>query len=146
MRPPVRILVPVVAAVLTLAGCGSDDETTSIAADAAATDVTFRLDADGPGGAPAQEATLTCPGGDEAACAAVDALPPDPAAETPPDQACTEVYGGPDTLTVNGTLRGEEIAAAFQRSNGCDIERFDRFADVLAVLFPEYKPGSALSP
>jgi hypothetical protein len=49
-------------------------------------------------------------------------------------------------LTVNGTLRGEEIAAAFQRANGCDIERFDRFAALLAVLFPEYEPGSALSP
>ncbi len=73
-------------------------------------------------------------------------MPADPAAPTPSDQACTEVYGGPDTLTVNGTLRGEAIAAAFDRTNGCEIQRFDRFADVLAVLFPEYKPGSALSP
>jgi hypothetical protein len=144
MRPPVRLLVPAVAvaATLLLAGCGDDATLTS--GDAASTDLTFRLDADGSGGATAQEVTLTCPGGDTKACAAIDALPADPTAETPPTQACTEVYGGPDTLTINGTLRGEDVSAAFSRGNGCDIERFERFADVLAALYPEYQPGSSI--
>lgn len=141
-----RIVVPAVVAVLALAACGSDDTTTSTAGGGTDTDLTFRLDPDGPGGAEAQEATVTCPGGDEEACATIDVLPDDPAAPTPSNQACTEVYGGPDTLTVNGTLRGETVAGAFDRTNGCEIQRFDQFADVLAVLFPEYKPGSALSP
>lgn len=117
------------------AGCGSEDASTSTAAGGAETELTLRLDVDGPGGEEAQEATVTCPGDDDDVCAAIDALPEDPAAETAADQACTQVYGGPDTLTVNGTLRGEDIAAAFSRSDGCEIERFDRFADVLAATF-----------
>lgn len=136
--------MPAVVAVLLVAGCGSDEpaqEPRDVS-----TDVVLRLDPDGPGKAEAMEASLVCPGGDERACAAIDALPADPTAQTPPGQACTEVYGGPDTLTVNGTLRGETVAAAFDRGNGCDIERFERFADVLAVAFPEYRPGSTLSP
>ncbi len=129
-----RIAVSAVVALLFCAGCGSDDQTSTSAA-TSSTDLTLRVDADGPGGAPAREATLACPGGDDAACAAIAALPEDPAAPTSADQACTQVYGGPDTLTVNGTLRGEEIAASFNRTNGCEIQRFDRFAEVLAVLF-----------
>ena len=135
MRAPVRILVSALVAVglLALGGCGSDDET-STAGGGAETDLTFSLDRDGPGGADAQEVSLTCPGGDADACAAIDALPADPTAPTPPTQACTQVYGGPDTLTINGTLRGEDVSAAFGRADGCEIERFDRFADVLAAL------------
>jgi hypothetical protein len=131
-----------VAAALLISGCG--DDSTSTSGGDASTNLTFRLDADGSGGAAAQEVTLTCPGGDATACAAIDALPADPTAETPPTQACTEVFGGPDTLTINGTLRGEDVSAAFSRGNGCDIERFDRFTDVLAALYPDYTAGSSI--
>ena len=55
-----------------------------------------------------------------------------------------EVYGGPDTLTINGTLRGEDVSAAFSRGNGCEIERFDRFADVLAALYDGYRGGTSV--
>ena len=130
------------AAVIALAGCG-EGETSTSAASTADTHLTLSLDADGPGGEPAQEATLTCPGDGGEACAAIDALPADPAAPTAPDQTCTQIYGGPDTLAVTGTLRGEEISAAFTRANGCEIERFDRFADVLAAVFPEYRGGTS---
>ena len=138
-----RLVVPAVAAALLVAGCGSDSTSTS-GGGGDSTDVTFSLDRDGSGGAAAEEVTLTCPGGDAAACAAIEALPAHPTAETPPTQACTEVYGGPDTLTINGTLRGEDVSAAFSRGNGCDIERFDRFADVLAALYPGYRGGTSV--
>src|SRR4051795_1888225 len=105
MRAPIRILVSALAfaGLLLLAGCGSDDET-STSGGGAAPDLTFVLDRDGSGGAEAEEVSLTCPGGDAQACAAIAALPPDPTAATKPTQACTQVYGGPDTLTINGTL------------------------------------------
>lgn len=143
MRPPVYLLLPAVAAALLMAGCGTDDETSTSGGDAS-TSLTFTLDTDGAGGADAKEITVTCPGGDEEACAAIDALPDNPAAETSPSQACTQVYGGPDTLTVNGTLRGEEVAGAFGRGDGCEIERFDRFSDVLAAVFDGYRGGTSV--
>jgi hypothetical protein len=145
MRAPVRVLVSalVVVGLIVLSGCGSDDET-STAGGGAETDVTFRLDRDGTGGADADEVTLTCPGGDVDACAAIDALPADPTAATKPTQACTQVYGGPETLTINGTLRGEEVSAAFDRTNGCEIERVDRFGDVLAALYDGYRGATSV--
>jgi hypothetical protein len=144
MRAPVRILLPALAvATLGFAGCGSDDST-STAGGEASTDVTFRLDKDRSGGAAAQEVSLQCPGGNAEACAAIDALPDDPTAQPPPDAACTQVYGGPETLTINGTLRGEPVAATFDRTDGCQIQRFDRFADVLAALYDGYRGATSV--
>lgn len=150
-RPAARALTAAFAAALALAlvaaGCGSDDSDSGGDAGAATTtELTISLDADGPGDQQPQETKLSCPGGDAAACDAIADLPEDPTAEIPVDQACTEIYGGPDILSVRGTLRGEPVASSFSRSNGCEIERFDRFTDVLAALFPEYRPGSALGP
>jgi len=119
---------------MALAGCGEGETSTSEAG--TETELTLRLDADGRGGADPKEVTLTCPGGDEAACAAIDALPADATEPTPADQPCTQVYGGPDTLSVEGTLRGEDVSAVFDRTDGCQIQRFDRFTDVLAALYP----------
>ena len=64
------------------------------------------------------------------------------AAQTP----CTEIFGGPDIATIQGTLRGEPVEAELTRANGCEIERFDRFTPMLRELFPGYRPGSALAP
>jgi hypothetical protein len=138
-----RILVSALAvAALAVAGCGSDD--TSTAGDDLSTDVTFSLDKDGSGGADAEEVTLRCPGGNADACAAVDAMPDDPTAQLPADTACTQVYGGPETLTVNGTLRGEGVSATFDRTDGCQIQRFDRFGDVLAALYDGYRGATSV--
>jgi hypothetical protein len=144
MGAPIRIVVSALAVgSLAFAGCGSGDET-STASGGASTDVTFRLDKDGSGGAEAQEVTLQCPGGDADACAAIDALPADPTAQQSADTGCTQIYGGPDTLTINGTLRGEDVAATFDRTDGCQIQRFDRFADVLAALYPDYRGATSV--
>ena len=84
------------------------------------------------------EATLTCdpPGGThpnpDAACSA---LAGDPQAfePVPPDTACTMIFGGPEQATVVGTVNGEEIDAAFERSNGCELDRWDRMAALLQL-------------
>jgi hypothetical protein len=129
------------------AGCGEDgDETSTSATGGAATELELTVDPDGTGPESPLEATVTCPGDEAAVCDAIASVPDDPGAEIDPSTPCTEVYGGPDQLTVTGTLRGEPIEAVFSRENGCAIERFDRFSEVLAVLFPDYTPGESLAP
>jgi hypothetical protein len=130
-----------------LAGCGDDDESGAGEPSAAATELRIELDRDGAGGEAAESAAVSCDGaGGDEACAPVGDLPPDPAAPVPPDTACTELYGGPDLLTITGTLEGEAIDAEFTRENGCEIERFDRWVPLLRELFPGYRPGEAIAP
>ena len=85
-----------------------------------------------------QEATLTCEPttgthpNPEAAC---QALLADPAAlePVPPDSACTMIFGGPEQATVVGVVNGEQVDAEFSRSNGCELDRWDRMATVLQL-------------
>jgi hypothetical protein len=44
----------------------------------------------------------------------------------PADVACTEIYGGPATARVRGTLQGKPVDARFSRTNGCEIARWER--------------------
>ena len=129
-----------------VAGCGEEGPPDEGRADQAATALTIEVTADGSAGDPTEAmiAEVACPGDAAAVCNAVAALPDDPAAEIPPQTPCTEIYGGPDELTVAGTLRGRPIDATLTRVDGCEIERFDRFGPLLEALFPRYQPGSAL--
>ena len=135
------------AALLFAAGCGGagtgGDVTTEPGAgsdDRGATELTIVV-RQGPGGGE-QTYSLACDpaGGDhpdpEAACRLLSELE-DPFAPVPPDAMCTEIYGGPQTATVTGTLRGEPVDAEFSRTDGCQIARWDRH---LAVLV---EPGGA---
>jgi hypothetical protein len=53
-------------------------------------------------------------------------------APTPPGVACSQVYGGPQTAIVTGTLAGHRLWARFTRRDGCEVERWNR----VAFLFP----------
>ncbi|HEY5186626.1 MAG TPA: SSI family serine proteinase inhibitor [Actinomycetes bacterium] len=92
--------------------------------------------------AAAQTWTLTCdPAGGShpdptAACAELAAAT-DPFSPTPADRACTMIYGGAQTATITGTYRGRAVDASYQRSNGCEIARWDAIATVLVI------PGGA---
>jgi hypothetical protein len=46
--------------------------------------------------------------------------------------ACTAIYGGPQRARVTGRLRGYPVRATFNRTNGCEIARWDR----VRFLFP----------
>jgi hypothetical protein len=143
----VRRLAPVLASVALIAGCGDDDSPSEVPATDGGSELRLELDVDGQDGEVAQVQRLEC--GVEAevpACALVGNLPREPAAPVPPDTACTEIYGGPDTLRVEGTLDGEPIDATFTRENGCEIERFETWLPILKELFPGYEPGSSLAP
>ena len=47
-------------------------------------------------------------------------------APLPIGAVCTQIYGGPQQARVVGTLAGKRIWAAFTRTNGCAIGRWNR--------------------
>jgi len=46
----------------------------------------------------------------------------------PRNIVCTEIYGGPQRARVVGTVNGRRIFATFARSNGCEIDRWQRIS------------------
>lgn len=51
----------------------------------------------------------------------------------PPDQACPEIYGGPDVASIEGTIDGQEVDTAVDRTDGCGISDWD---NLLGDLLP----------
>ena len=105
-------------ALALLAGCGSDERTAAPPSQlATSTSLVITVDPDGRG--PAAPKRSRCQG---EACAPVPAE-----AFTPvrPRQVCTDIYGGPQIATIEGTLRGTKVGARFTRQNGCEITRWD---------------------
>ena len=49
-------------------------------------------------------------------------------APLPRNIVCTEIYGGPQRARVVGTVNGRRIFATFARSNGCEIDRWQRIS------------------
>jgi hypothetical protein len=117
-------------ALLALAGCGGEDGGSAPAAPV--TQLTVRVDADGDGPEPAREERISCAEPPEgAACAAAADLRPADLEPVPDDVACTELYGGPQTATIAGTLDRERVDARFSREDGCEIARWDKVAPLL---------------
>lgn len=129
-----RVLL-VLPTALLLAGCsgGADEVTTS---SPSATRLQIEVVAE-PGASPATW-TLTCEpaGGDhpdpEAACADL-ARTPEPLAPVPADAVCTELYGGPQTAVVRGTLDGRDVSVELSRTDGCRTEQWDRLGALLPI-------------
>lgn len=70
------------------------------------------------------------------ACAAVERNTRwgrDAFAPAPRDAVCTMQYGGPAPARVTGTWAGRPVDAVYDRTNGCEIARWDR----LVPLLPE---------
>jgi hypothetical protein len=123
----VRRVALTLAMALLAVGCGEDDEQPAPAAPATAlADLRVVVDVDGDGPEPAREKTVRCSSPEEsplceqvAALRLADVEPPSRAT------ACTEIYGGDQTATVAGTLRGERVDLQLSRVNGCEIARWD---------------------
>ena len=112
-------------AALAIAGCGSDDG--APAADPGPTALTVReYDEERLVGT----TELACGDGD-VACAEVVALLP--RLRAAPDEVCTQVYGGPERLVVEGTVEGDPVRAEVTRANGCEIDRYDLLREALAA-------------
>ena len=136
-----RAVVGAVGVVLVLAGCATgaggapDDPVTG--PDVAA-ELTIGLDETGDGTVVTWRLTCAPSGGDHpdpaAACAALEAAGGAAFAPLAPDAICTELYGGPQTATVTGTVDGEPVDARFSRINGCEISRWDALAPLLGSV------------
>jgi hypothetical protein len=71
------------------------------------------------------------------ACAAVDRNTrwgSEPFAPVAPGSDCTMLYGGPATARVTGTWAGRPVHATYDRSNGCEMARWDRMVPLLPGL------------
>ncbi len=135
-----------VCAVALLAACGAEDgEGPERPPPADRLELEVSLDPDGPGGKPRQSESISC-GPDSGCDEAAAQLTTEGFEPTPPQTACSEIFGGPETATIAGTLGGEPVSAELSRANGCEIERFERFLPLLTSLFPDYEPGAALQP
>jgi Subtilisin inhibitor-like len=51
---------------------------------------------------------------------------------------CTMIYGGPQRAKVTGTWAGRPVNAQFNRTNGCETARWNRFSSLLGN--PESSP------
>src|SRR5687768_15772722 len=97
------------AALLALAGCAADELVA-----APVVQLTVRVDPDGRGAEPAREAVVSCTKPHRTGpCAAAARLRPADFEPVPGDVACTELFGGPQTATVTGTLDGHRVDARF---------------------------------
>jgi nitrous oxide reductase accessory protein NosL len=117
-----RLSVALIACAALIAGCGEDDEGPA-ATPAAIADLVVEVE---PGG---KRATVRCNAPED--CAAIAAVKPEAFESTPGNVACTQQYGGPETATVKGTFKGEDVDAKFSRQNGCEIARWEDAKPIL---------------
>jgi hypothetical protein len=118
--------------VLVVASIGCNDGAPTTARNTA--EVTIRFDADGDGGRPARTARLRCPSSEyRKACERLTSLPFAAFRPVPSRTFCTQVYGGPETGSIQGVIAGRAVNARYNRRNGCEIARFSRVAAVLEV-------------
>jgi len=47
------------------------------------------------------------------------------------DSKCTRIYGGPATARITGTWHGRPVDARFRRTDGCEIDRWNKLEPVL---------------
>jgi hypothetical protein len=118
---------------LVAAGCMGRTESSGVPSVPAAA---FEISVSPGGEAPTKVWTLRCPGGGTLprparACERLLRLR-DPFAPVPRDVACTEIYGGPQEAEVHGTYRGRRVDARFNRTDGCEIARWNK----VRFLFP----------
>ena len=56
-----------------------------------------------------------------------------PFAPVPRGTVCTEVSGGPAVAYIRGTFRGRPVRAWFARSDGCQLDRWNRVRTLLPL-------------
>ncbi len=128
MRP---LAVSATLSALVLAGCGSgsggEDEPEPSSGQTKLS-IAYRAT---PNADPVIERIDCARGRDERACRVAGVVPAETWQPVPPDTACTEIYGGPETARIAGTVEGRGVDADFSRVNGCEIERWDSVSPLL---------------
>ena len=80
-----------------------------------------------------RETRLACDANEQSRrCEAARRLAPFLAAQPPDDRICTQVYGGPETARVRGTIGNRRIDRRFSKVNGCAIADWRRAEPLLA--------------
>ncbi len=123
-----------IAAVVLLgtSACGSDEPSPASSGSSDLADLTVTVD-DGDKATPPKTLTLTCKAPtDSTACGAAAGVSAADLAPTPDGTACTQIFGGPETATIKGTIRGDAVNASFSRQDGCEIERWARVEPLLS--------------
>jgi hypothetical protein len=141
MRPRVVASLLGVALLATALGCGADDESASGTGPGQSLNLTLRVE-DGKG--KVARATLVCEdsGGAQGSgflsadadrhCADALRMQELLTTQPPKDQVCTQLYGGPQTAHIAGTLAGEAVARDLSRTNGCAIADWKSAQPLLA--------------
>jgi hypothetical protein len=116
-------------ACLTLVACGSGDEGEdgrTAAPGPEGASLTVKVQPKGPEG-PTRRTRIECErlGEGSERCRRLGDLTAKRLAPVPPDIACAEIYGGPARARVTGELRGERIDARFDRTDACEIKRWN---------------------
>jgi Subtilisin inhibitor-like len=124
-------------AVVALAsGCGGGEDSADEEPSQPATKLEISVWNSGMDG-PVRNWTLECPPGGSlpnaaTACARLEALGDEAFAPLAKDIVCAQIYGGPQVAEVRGTFDGRPVEARFNRTNGCEMERWNRHE----FLFP----------
>ena len=124
--PPGSSAAPAILVCLVLAGCGGGGGGASTSEEPQDRLEITRDESSGQ----AVRYTLDCASGDRALCAEIARLLP--ALVPDPEEICAEVYGGPETITIDGILGGSELELVIGRENSCAIDRYDRLDEVLS--------------
>ncbi|MEO6472623.1 MAG: hypothetical protein ABIR57_11660 [Aeromicrobium sp.] len=115
---------------IVVGGCGSG-HTSGGDGPATVVDLTYSA-----GGA-VKKQTLDCASpaaNDKPSCVLLGKLPSAVFKPVSKDQACTMIYGGPETATLKGTVRGKKVDARFSRVNGCEIDRWKQVEPLFAEM------------
>lgn len=138
-----RVIAGWALTVALLAGCGGSDDPAPARSTGAAIALAVRYD-DGAGHV--RTGRLTCAAGEQRTtgaladrapaaqlCRQARAIAPLLFKRRGGRVACTQLYGGPQTLRVTGTIDGRAVNRRFARTNGCEIADFARVAGALPV-------------
>jgi hypothetical protein len=129
-----RSAVALALAAALLAGCGDSPKRSEGKRLEADLDVTVMpRGPDGPAERRAVECAVLGQKAAEPACRRLGRLTPEALDPVPALTACTQVYGGPGTARVQGTLRGRRVSARFRLTDGCEIARWRRNAELLGA-------------
>jgi hypothetical protein len=132
-RPsPVRRSVLALVALATLSACGSSKYDSGAGPAPSGADITLSVVVTTDAGADPATYDLRCgpSGGNhpqpEQSCAALQKAGRDVLEPVAGDRACTQIYGGPQTAAVRGSWEGVRVDASFDRTNGCEIDRWEQ--------------------
>lgn len=128
--PEPRRLALVAVLLLAIAGCGGGHKD---GVDGAANVIDLTYSA---GGAVKKQALdcATPSANDKPSCDLLAKLPTSVFKPVPAGQACTLIYGGPETATIKGTIKDVKVDATFSRTDGCEIDRFKQVEQLFAEM------------